>query len=53
MRKIISPTDATLDGFIDNPHGWSMQYVDGAAQGFAFPSGAAVHGYRPKSVGAP
>lgn len=26
MRKIIASTYSTLDGFIDNPHEWSMQY---------------------------
>jgi dihydrofolate reductase len=26
MRKIISSTYTTLDGFIDNPHLWSMRY---------------------------
>ncbi len=52
MRKIISSTYATLDGFIDNPHLWSMQYVDEAARAFALPSGTAAHSYRPKSVGA-
>ncbi|MEZ5407705.1 MAG: dihydrofolate reductase family protein [Acidimicrobiales bacterium] len=32
MRKIISFTHATLDGYIDNPHEWSMSYVDDQVQ---------------------
>jgi dihydrofolate reductase len=28
LRKIINFTHATLDGYIDNPHEWSMSYVD-------------------------
>ncbi len=28
MRKIINFTHATLDGYIDNPHEWSFQYVN-------------------------
>ena len=28
MRKIISFTHATLDGYIDDPHEWSFQYSD-------------------------
>lgn len=28
MRKIISFTHATLDGYIDSPHEWSMPYAD-------------------------
>ena len=28
MRKIISFTQATLDGYIDNPHEWAFPYVD-------------------------
>jgi dihydrofolate reductase len=36
MRKILSSTYATLDGFIDDPHLWSMQYTDEHSQGYAF-----------------
>jgi len=36
MRKIISSTYATLDGFIDNPHEWSMQYSNEQVQTYAF-----------------
>ncbi|HET6331980.1 MAG TPA: dihydrofolate reductase family protein [Polyangiales bacterium] len=36
MRKILSSTYATLDGFIDDPHLWSMQYSDGRSQSYAF-----------------
>jgi dihydrofolate reductase len=32
MRKIISFTHATLDGYIDNPHEWSMSYADDQVQ---------------------
>jgi dihydrofolate reductase len=28
MRKIVTFTHATLDGFIDEPHKWSFQYAD-------------------------
>lgn len=35
MRKIIASTYATLDGFIDNPHEWSMQYSDEPARNYA------------------
>jgi dihydrofolate reductase len=28
LRKIISFTHATLDGYIDDPHEWSFQYSD-------------------------
>ena len=28
MRKIITFTHATLDGYIDEPHKWSFQYAD-------------------------
>jgi dihydrofolate reductase len=35
MRKIISSTYATLDGFIDNPHLWSLQYSDEGSQRYA------------------
>ena len=27
MRKVISFTHATLDGYIDDPHEWSFQYL--------------------------
>ncbi|MFC5747278.1 dihydrofolate reductase family protein [Actinomadura rugatobispora] len=36
MRKIIASTYATLDGFIDNPHEWSLQYNSEDAMGYAF-----------------
>ncbi|MFD0901886.1 dihydrofolate reductase family protein [Actinomadura sediminis] len=36
MRKIVASTYATLDGFIDNPHEWSLQYSEEKAQGHAF-----------------
>jgi dihydrofolate reductase len=36
MRKIITSTYATLDGFIDNPHEWSMRYSDEESQKYAF-----------------
>jgi dihydrofolate reductase len=32
MRKIINFTHATLDGYIDNPHEWSMPYADHEVQ---------------------
>ena len=35
MRKIITSTYSTLDGFIDDPHLWSMQYSDEESQGYA------------------
>ncbi|MER5646845.1 dihydrofolate reductase family protein [Streptosporangium sp. NPDC002524] len=34
MRKIIAMTNTTLDGFIDNPHLWSMQYVNEEVQAY-------------------
>jgi dihydrofolate reductase len=33
MRKIINFTHATLDGYIDDPHLWSMSYADDEVQG--------------------
>ncbi|MGW7686018.1 dihydrofolate reductase family protein [Kribbella sp. NPDC054772] len=36
MRKIIVSTYATLDGYIDNPHEWSLQYSDEQSQQAAF-----------------
>lgn len=36
MRKLIASTYATLDGFIDNPHEWSLQYSEEKAQNYAF-----------------
>ncbi|WP_285707661.1 dihydrofolate reductase family protein [Microtetraspora sp. NBRC 16547] len=36
MRKIIASTYSTLDGFIDNPHLWSMQYNSEDALAYAF-----------------
>jgi dihydrofolate reductase len=36
MRKIIMSTYATLDGFIDDPHEWSMRFSDERAQTYAF-----------------
>jgi dihydrofolate reductase len=35
MRKIIASTYTTLDGFIDNPHLWSMQYNSEDAMAYA------------------
>ncbi|GAA4263966.1 dihydrofolate reductase family protein [Dactylosporangium darangshiense] len=35
MRKIIASTYTTLDGFIDNPQLWFMQYSDGESQAYA------------------
>ncbi|GAA3066290.1 dihydrofolate reductase family protein [Pseudonocardia yunnanensis] len=35
MRKIIASTHTTLDGYIDNPHLWSMQYMNDEAQAYA------------------
>jgi dihydrofolate reductase len=32
MRRIIASTFTTLDGFIDDPQEWSLQYNDGSAQ---------------------
>lgn len=32
MRRIIASTYTTLDGYIDNPHEWSLQYHDEEAQ---------------------
>jgi len=34
MRKIISFTHATLDGYIDNPHEWSFPYSNGESQDY-------------------
>ncbi len=34
MRKIISFTHATLDGYIDDPHEWSFQYSDDELQDY-------------------
>jgi dihydrofolate reductase len=34
MRKIISFTHATLDGFIDDPQDWSMQYSNDELQNY-------------------
>ncbi|MFB6784894.1 dihydrofolate reductase family protein [Streptomyces sp. NPDC056352] len=36
MRRIIASTYTTLDGYIDDPHEWSLQYNDEAAQKHAF-----------------
>nr|WP_239068130.1 histidine kinase [Actinomadura bangladeshensis] len=36
MRKIIASTYATLDGFIDNPHEWSLRYSEEEARTYAF-----------------
>ncbi|GAA2113732.1 dihydrofolate reductase family protein [Actinomadura alba] len=36
MRKIIASTYATLDGYIDNPHLWMMQYGTEEAQKYSF-----------------
>jgi dihydrofolate reductase len=35
MRRIIASTYATLDGFIDNPHLWSMRYNSADAMKYA------------------
>jgi dihydrofolate reductase len=35
MRKIITFTHATLDGYIDEPHKWSFQYADAEFQEYA------------------
>jgi len=35
MRKIVSFTHATLDGYIDNPHLWSFPYADEEFQRYA------------------
>src|SRR4051812_34613435 len=35
MRRIIASTYTTIDGFIDNPHEWSLQYNDTGAQRYA------------------
>ena len=35
MRKVISFTHATLDGYIDDPHEWSFQYSNDALQDYA------------------
>lgn len=32
MRKIITSTHATVDGFIDNPHEWSMKFTNADVQ---------------------
>ena len=34
MRKIINFTHSTLDGYIDNPHEWSLQYSDEEMQDY-------------------
>ncbi|MGH3802975.1 MAG: dihydrofolate reductase family protein, partial [Pseudonocardiaceae bacterium] len=34
MRKIISFTHATLDGYIDDPHKWSFQYSNEEMQDY-------------------
>jgi dihydrofolate reductase len=36
MRKIIASTYATLDGFIDDPHLWSLKYGNEESQAYAF-----------------
>ncbi|MEU5877492.1 dihydrofolate reductase family protein [Spirillospora sp. NPDC047279] len=36
MRKLIASTYATLDGFIDNPHEWSLEYSEEKAQTATF-----------------
>ncbi|MEW2358412.1 dihydrofolate reductase family protein [Spirillospora sp. NPDC029432] len=35
MRKIINSTYISLDGVIENPHMWTMEYFDGEAQAYA------------------
>ena len=34
MRKIINFTHATLDGYIDNPQEWWLQYIDDELQDY-------------------
>ena len=34
MRKIIAMTHTTVDGYIDNPHLWSMRYSNEEMQGY-------------------
>ncbi len=34
MRKIINFTHATLDGYIDEPHSWSLEYANDDVQGY-------------------
>ncbi|WP_406841516.1 dihydrofolate reductase family protein (plasmid) [Streptomyces sp. AHU1] len=36
MRRIIASTYATLDGYIDNPHEWSLRFNDEGAQKYSF-----------------
>ncbi|WP_027944154.1 dihydrofolate reductase family protein [Amycolatopsis taiwanensis] len=36
MRKVINSTYSTLDGFVDNPHEWSLQYSNEETQAYAF-----------------
>jgi dihydrofolate reductase len=36
VRKVISFTHATLDGYIDAPHEWAFQYSDEELQGYLF-----------------
>jgi dihydrofolate reductase len=38
LRKIVSFTHATLDGYIDNPHEWSFPYADEEFQAYALKS---------------
>ncbi|WP_436762891.1 dihydrofolate reductase family protein [Streptosporangium sp. V21-05] len=35
MRKVIAKTHTTLDGFIDNPHLWSMPYANEEVQKYS------------------
>lgn len=35
MRKIIASTNATLDGYIDNPHLWSLKYWNDESAAYA------------------
>jgi dihydrofolate reductase len=35
MRKIVASTYTTLDGFIDNPHEWSLSYNSEDAMAYA------------------
>jgi dihydrofolate reductase len=35
MRKIIAQTHTTLDGYIDNPHLWSMPYSNEESQAYS------------------
>ncbi len=42
MRKIITSTFTTLDGYIDDPHLWSMGYMDDEGQAYAMETALAA-----------